>query len=73
MITVGSLAQRYHLLPSDVAARATTFDLEVATVMSVWEQQQLDQSQGRVTPQLSQEQLQAMLNRVREKDSKNGR
>jgi hypothetical protein len=73
MITIGALAERYHLLPSEVAARATSFDLEVAAVMSAWEQQKLDESQGRVSSDLSQDQLQAMLDSVRNKDSKNGR
>lgn len=37
MITIGSLAKAYGLLPSEVMARATTFDLMVADVMATWE------------------------------------
>jgi hypothetical protein len=62
------LAKTYHLLPSEVLARATTFDLMVADAMMTWEQEQQDRANGKQpTPQLSQEQMRAMLERVRNK------
>ena len=38
MITVGHLAKTYGLLPSEVLARATTYDMMVTDVCSTWEQ-----------------------------------
>lgn len=37
MITIGHLAKTYGMLPSEVAARATTFDLMVTDVFTTWE------------------------------------
>lgn len=66
------LAKTYHVLPSEVLARATTFDLMVADVMMTWEQEQQDRADGKKpVPQMSREQMQAMMDRVRNKD--NGR
>jgi hypothetical protein len=38
MITIGHLAKTYGLLPSEVVARATTFDMMVTDVCATWEQ-----------------------------------
>lgn len=40
MITIGHLAKTYGLLPSQVAAHATTFDLMITDVYQAWEQYQ---------------------------------
>jgi len=37
MINVGNLAKMYHLLPSQVIANATTFDLMITDVLTTWE------------------------------------
>jgi hypothetical protein len=42
MITIGHLAKTYGLLPSQVAAHATTFDLMITDVYQAWEQYQKD-------------------------------
>ena len=37
MISVGHMARTYGLLPSEVLARATTYDIMVTDVYSTWE------------------------------------
>ena len=69
MIAVGTLARYYRLLPSQVIEQATTYDLMVYDVMMAWEQKHRDEAEGKL-PQLSQEQMKAMLQRA--KDKQNG-
>ena len=40
MITIGHIAKTYGLLPSEVAAKATTYDLMITDVYQAWEQYQ---------------------------------
>jgi len=40
MISIGHIAKTYGLLPSEVLARATTFDLMITDVYSTWEHHQ---------------------------------
>lgn len=42
MITIGYLAKMYGVLPSYVRDHATTFDIMVADVYSVWEQHKMN-------------------------------
>ena len=75
MLTVDTLAQRYHLLPTEVMDRATTFDLRVASLANSHQrylQQQAEhdsqnpgQRRARLSPNLSVEQMQAMIDRVK--------
>lgn len=59
----------YGQLPSQVEANATTFDIMVYDVMMSWEEHQRNQSEGKLeTPKLSQEQMMAMMNKVKNKD-----
>lgn len=37
MINVGYLAKTYHLLPSQVIANATTYDMMITDVLATWE------------------------------------
>jgi hypothetical protein len=37
MISIGNLAKIYGLLPSEVALKATSFDLMVTDVMTTWD------------------------------------
>jgi hypothetical protein len=37
MISIGNLAKTYGLLPSEVAMKATSFDLMVTDVMITWD------------------------------------
>jgi hypothetical protein len=56
----------YGQLPSYVKANATTFDVMVMDVMLSWENQKLDESQGKKPiPKLSQKQMMDMLNKAR--------
>jgi hypothetical protein len=38
MISIGFLAKQYRMLPSEVLARATTYDLMIADVWSAWQE-----------------------------------
>ncbi len=42
MISIGSMAKMYGLLPSEVAQRATTFDLMVTDILATWEAYRAD-------------------------------
>jgi hypothetical protein len=62
------MAKMYGQLPSDVKARATTYDMLVSDALLSWEQEQYDKAQGKVpTKDLSQEEMKAMLDRVKNK------
>ena len=70
MISIGHMAKTYGMLPSQVAANATTFDMMITDVYSTWERMQQDKAAGR-GPDLSAmdpEQLKTML-----EAAKNGR
>lgn len=64
MMSVGSLAKYYGLLPSEVLERATTYDLMVYDIMMTWEKDRQDKASGR-TPELSQEELMKILKESR--------
>lgn len=56
----------YGVLPSDVKLRATTYDMMVTEAVLSWEKEQYDRAQGKLaTPNLSQEQMKAMINNVK--------
>lgn len=57
----------YGQLPSYVKDNATTYDLMVADIMMSWEAQRLEELKGgiKTPPKLTQEQMQAMLDRVK--------
>jgi hypothetical protein len=69
MITVGVMAKTYGLLPSQIQALGTTYDLEVFSVLTAWEQKQIDKAQGKVSaPSLSQDEMKSMIDRVKVKE-----
>lgn len=68
MITIGALAKTYHLLPSEVLARGTTFDIMVMDVMAAWEEYHQKKADGTYVPDLSEEELLKIL-----EENKNGR
>ena len=71
-MTIGALAKQYRLLPSEVRARATTYDIMVYDVMMTWEEDQRKKANGeRSVPKLKQEDMRAMLERVRQNDGRN--
>jgi len=75
VITLDNLASRYHLLPSECLARATTFDLYVLNTSSQWETHKRNEVEHRVNgskakrPDLTQEEMLAMIKRVKERQN----
>jgi hypothetical protein len=71
ILTLDNLAQRYKCLPSEAMSRATTFDLRVLEVQAQWERRQREIAEGkspsRASPKLSQAEMTAMLERVRQR------
>lgn len=71
LITLDNLASRYHMLPSEALERATTFDLKVLDVSAKWEARKqkvaMGQESEKITPKLTQEQMKAMIKRVKER------
>lgn len=63
MINVGHMAKTYGLLPSEVIARATTYDIMVTDVYTTW---QNHKAQPNDLNNLDTDQLQAMVNKTRE-------
>lgn len=76
MTILDTMAQRYHLLPTDVMARATTFDLEVMFLSQDFQHRRqadlIDVPPGgkRTVPRLNQQQMQDMLARARSRTPK---
>ena len=73
ILTLDNLACRYHVLPGEALARATTFDLHVmdtAVRHQRYQQERADVEQDLKRPKPrarppTQEQMQAMLDRVK--------
>lgn len=70
-LTLDNLAQKYKLLPSEALERGNTFDLYVLDLGAKWLKYQRDLADGKtstvINPQLSQEEMLAMVNRVKER------
>jgi hypothetical protein len=43
------MAKTYGLLPSEVAARATTFDIMITDVFTTWERNEMNKASGKPT------------------------
>lgn len=58
----------YGQLPSQVRDQATTYDMLVTDVLLAWEHQKIEEATTGVKapPKLSQDQMKAMLDRVKE-------
>ena len=65
MITIGHMAEKYHMLPHEVEENATTYDFMITDVLAAYEKYQKAKSKGgTLDPKmynLSQEQLQAIM------------
>lgn len=65
MITIGQMAEKYHMLPHEVEENATTYDFMITDVLAAFERYQKAKSKGgTLDPKLynlSQEQLQAIM------------
>lgn len=72
VLTLHNLAERYKCLPSEALIRGTTLDLYVLDVSTRWSKRQQEQQQASasgsasINPSLSVEQMQSMINRVKE-------
>ena len=73
MVMIDNVSTRYHKLPSEVLAEATTFDLLVANIGSLWEQKQREDAEAESSgksktpkvPKLSQKEMLDMIKRAR--------
>ena len=71
ILTIDNLAHRYKMLPSQALEQGNTFDLYVLDVSNRFTKRQHDIAQGNqsetITPKLSLEEMQAMVNKVKER------
>lgn len=68
------MAKMYGQLPSYVKDNANTYDMMVTDALLSWEHEQYERAQGKLpTPNLSQEQMRAMIDKVKKPRSGNGR
>lgn len=73
MITIGRMAEKYHMLPHEVEQRATTYDFMINDVLATYENYVQAKSKakgGAIDPKLynlSQEKLQAIMNKGKKK------
>lgn len=66
LINIGHMAKTYGMLPSEVLARATSFDIMVSDVYATWEKHLTDQATGKSSlDSMSTEQLQEILEKSR--------
>lgn len=66
--TIDAISKRYGLLPSATMAQATTYDLFVIDAAMAYEKYLADKAEGKKpTPKLDQQQMKAMMERVRDK------
>jgi hypothetical protein len=67
ILTLDNLATKYHCLPSEALATATTFDLYVLDVATRWSNYQYEQSSTgtKSAPKLSQDQMLDMVARAK--------
>lgn len=68
MITIGRMAEKYHMLPSEVEANATTYDFMILDVLATYDNYQIQKTKtgGVADPKsykLSTEQLLAIMNK----------
>lgn len=66
LLSIDALGKRYSLLPSEVMNKASTFDLVVLDAAIGFEVYLQNKSEGKKeAPQLSQEEMMKMMERVR--------
>lgn len=70
MITVGRMAERYGLLPHQVAIDATTYDLMISDVLATYDRYEQQKASGKIDPSmynLSQDEMKNIVDRARGK------
>ena len=69
LLTLDHLAQRYHLMPSQVLAQGTTLDLRCMEIGSAWAREQDPNQRKKIMAErredLTQEQMQQRIDEVR--------
>lgn len=68
MITIGRMAEKYGMLPSQVELHATTYDLMVSDVLATYDNFQQQKANGKVDPtvyQFTDDELKAMMEKAR--------
>jgi len=66
LLSIDAIGKRYSLLPSEVMEKASTFDLVVLDAALGYQSYIQDKAEGKKqTPKLSQEEMMAALERVR--------
>lgn len=70
LLSIDALGKRYSLLPSEVMAKASTFDLVVLDAALGYQTYIQDQADGKKTaPKLSQDEMISAMERVNRKDA----
>lgn len=46
MITIGRMAERFHMLPSQVEANASTYDFMIIDVLATWDKYEQGKKKG---------------------------
>jgi len=65
MISIGHLAKRFGMLPSQVRDYANTYDIMIADVMSSWEEYQTNKNKG-APPNVKESDMMEILRKARE-------
>lgn len=70
MITIGRMAEKYHMLPSQVEQHATTYDFMITDVLAAYDKYTMAKAQGGTLDpsvyNLSTEQLMAIKNKAQQ-------
>ena len=67
MITVGRMAEKYGMLPSQIEQHATTYDIMVNDVLATYDEYEQQKASGKIDPsvfKLTTEEMQNMLERA---------
>lgn len=68
MITIGRMAEKYGMLPHQVASQATTYDIMINDVLATYDQYEQQKSSGVAnTDWYEEDDLQAMMEKARGK------
>jgi hypothetical protein len=63
---IGEMARTFGCLPSEVDAKASTFDVMVYDVLMAWDQHKEDKKQGKIsTPDIDEAQLMEIMKRAK--------
>lgn len=54
MISVGRMAEKYGMLPSQIEQHATTYDLMISDVLATYEKYEQQKANGKVDPSIYQ-------------------